>query len=69
VEGLEKLCQEMSSKEVKSRKQDNVKFAFKEKGKKPIVTKDILQFSITGADFNLDKLAETLTTMGVHELE
>jgi hypothetical protein len=48
VEEIEKLCKEMSSKEVKSRKQDQVKFDFKEKGKKPVVTKGICMLSITG---------------------
>jgi hypothetical protein len=57
---VEALCKEMSTKEVKSRSQDQVKFDFKEKGKKPVVTKGVNQFSITGADFNVDKLLETL---------
>jgi len=48
VETIEKMCKEMSSKEVKSRTQDTVKFDFKEKGKKPVVTKGVCLFSITG---------------------
>ena len=59
----------MSAKEVKSNSKDQVKFDFKEKGKKPVVTKGILQFSITGQDFNLDKLVETFQTFGAQELE
>lgn len=59
----------MSTKDVKSRQQDQVKFDFKEKGRKPVVTKGILQFSITGQDFNLEKLAETLKTQGAHDLD
>lgn len=59
----------MSTKEVKSRQQDQVKFVYKEKGKKPVLTKGICQFSITGQDFNVEKLAETLKTLGVSELE
>jgi hypothetical protein len=41
VSKLEALCKELSSKEVKARMQDQVKFDFKEKGKKPVVTKGI----------------------------
>lgn len=48
---------------------DQVKFDFKEKGKKPIITKGICMFSITGQGFNLDKLSETLQTAGFNELE
>lgn len=41
VEELEALCKQMSSKTVKSNKKDQVKFDFKIKGQKPIVTKDV----------------------------
>jgi hypothetical protein len=60
LSALEKACKEMSKKEVKVVKKNEVKFDFKEKGKKPVVTKDILQFSITGEGFQVEKLAELL---------
>lgn len=69
VAKLEALCKENSSKEVKARTQDQVKFDFKEKGKKPVVTKGICQFAITGADFKIDKIAELLKASGANELE
>ena len=69
VAKLEALCKENSSKEVKARTQDQVKFDFKEKGKKPVVTKGICQFSITGGDFKIDKIAELLKASGANELE
>lgn len=69
VAAVEAVCKEGSSKEVKSRQQDQVKFDFKEKGKKPVVTKGVCQFSITGADFNIGKIAELLAGKGAVELE
>ena len=69
VAAVEAICKENSSKEVKARSQDQVKFDFKEKGKKPVVTKGVCQFSITGADFNQTKIAELLTSKGAFELE
>lgn len=69
VAKVEALCKEHSSKEVKARVQDQVKFDFKEKGKKPVVTKGICQFAITGADFKVDKIAELLKACGGNELE
>lgn len=65
---LEALCKEMSSKQVKSAVKNDVKFDFKIKGQKPVVTKEVLQFSITGADFNADKIAEVLKKHGVAEM-
>jgi hypothetical protein len=59
----------MSTKEVKSRNLDQVKFDAKEKGKKPVVTKGVSQFSITGQDFNLEKLGELFKSLGLTELE
>ena len=56
-------------KEVKVQKKNEVKFDFKEKGSKPIVTKEILQFAITGEDFNVDELGKLLSGEGVEELE
>lgn len=69
IKELEELCKTISTKEVKARSQDQVKFDFKEKGKKPVVTKGVCQFAITGADFNIEKIAETLKTQGANELE
>ena len=45
---LEKTASELSSKPVKGMKKENVQFKFKEKGKKPIDVKGILQFQFTG---------------------
>ena len=39
----------------------DVKFDFKIKGQKPVVTKEICQFSITGADFKEEDLVAVLT--------
>ncbi len=50
----------MSKKGVKLQKKDQVKYAFKEKGKKPITTKDVCQFSITGEGFQIDKICEVI---------
>lgn len=69
VDEIEKLCKSLSSKEVKVQKKDQVKFEFKEKGAKPVITKNVCQFSITGQDFNTEKIAEALKAMGVVELE
>lgn len=55
-------CKEMSkTKEVKINKKDKVKFDFKIKGQKPIETKDICQFNITGGDFKPETIVEILT--------
>jgi alanyl-tRNA synthetase len=62
VPAVEAVCKETSTKEVKARSQDQVKFDFKEKGKKPVVTKNICQFAITGQDFNIGRIAELLKT-------
>lgn len=68
IPSIEATCKEKSTKEVKSRSTDTVKFDFKEKGKKPVVTKGVCQFSITGQDFNVAKIAEVLKSAGVSEL-
>jgi len=60
VDKIEALCKEMSTKEVKKSVRDKVSFDYKIKGKKPVVTNGVLLFSLTGENFNLDKLAETL---------
>jgi len=59
----------MSSKPVKAAIKNDVKFDYKIKGQKPVVTKDVLQFSITGADFNSDKIAEVLKKHKIAEME
>ena len=69
VPKIEAICKEHSTKEVKARSQDQVKFDFKEKGKKPVVIKGICQFAITGQDFKVDKIAELLKASGANELE
>lgn len=44
-------------------------FKFPDKKKKPLNVKNILQFMITGQDYNLDKIAEDLTHWGLTEME
>ena len=68
VTKLEAACKEMSSKPVKTTKKADV--SFKVKGqKKPIQTKDICQFNITGADFKEDKIVEILKEHKIGELD
>lgn len=55
----------MSSKPVKMTKKADVKFDFKIKGQKPIVTKEICQFNITGAGFKEDKIIEIIDRKSV----
>jgi hypothetical protein len=69
VNELEACCKEMSSKPVKMTKKGDVKFDFKIKGQKPIVTKGICQFNITGADFKEDKIVEIMKKYNVVEME
>ena len=69
VKELEACCKEMSSKPVKMTKKDDVKFDFKIKGQKPVVTKGICQFNITGADFKEEKIAEIMKKYNVVEME
>ena len=57
VASIEEFAKTISTKETKSRQQDQVKFDSKEKGKKPVVTKGVVFFSITGADFNYERLS------------
>lgn len=38
------------------------------KGKSKVVTKGILQFSITGENFDIEKLAELLKSQNVEEI-
>lgn len=69
IADLEKTAGELSSKPVKGMKKDNVQFKFKEKGKKPIDVKGILQFQFTGQDFQVEKLCEYFTVHGLKEME
>ena len=69
VPSIEEACKASSTKEVKSRSQDQVKFDFKEKGKKPVVTKGVCQFAITGAGFNITRITELLKGTGAQELD
>jgi hypothetical protein len=66
---LETAVNGMSSKPAKVIAKTSVSFKFKEKGKKAIDAKDLLQFMITGADMNVDKLAEVLATQSFTEME
>ena len=58
-----------TKKEVKCNSKDNVKFDFKIKGQKPVVTKEICQFNMTGADFKDEPIVEILTKAGYVELD
>ena len=62
VNAIEHVCKEFGNKEkeIKVAKKTEVKFDFKEKGSKPVVTKDIMQFSITGDGFHVEKTADLL---------
>jgi hypothetical protein len=44
-------------------------YKFKEKGKKEVNVSGVLQFMISGADMNVEKLAETLGGQGIKEME
>lgn len=66
---LEAAVNGMSSKPAKVVAKTTVSFKFKEKGKKAIEAKDVLQFMITGSDMNVDKLAELLNTQSFREME
>jgi len=57
---LEAVCKGMSSKPVKVVAKDNVKFDFKIKGQKPVVTKEICQFNVTGADFKEEEIVKVM---------
>ena len=59
----------MSSKPIKSSVKAEVKFDYKIKGQKPVVTKEICQFSITGSDFNAEKISELLKKNNIEEME
>jgi alanyl-tRNA synthetase len=69
VKELEEACKSMSSKPVKVVCKDKVSFKFKEKGRKAVDASGVLQIMITGADLNVDKLAELLTVQKFVEME
>mmetsp|Transcript_3506 Transcript_3506/g.5264 ORF Transcript_3506/g.5264 Transcript_3506/m.5264 type:complete len:262 (-) Transcript_3506:30-815(-) len=69
VDDIEAVCKEMSSKPVKALKKADVKFDFKIKGKKPVVTKGVCQFNVTGADFKADKIEAVFAKHSIKELE
>uniref|UniRef100_A0A7S3CS37 Alanyl-transfer RNA synthetases family profile domain-containing protein n=1 Tax=Strombidium rassoulzadegani TaxID=1082188 RepID=A0A7S3CS37_9SPIT len=69
VDELQAACKEMSTKEVKVTKKEDVKFDFKIKGQKPIVTKGVLQFNVTGQDFKAEQVVNILKKFNMNELE
>jgi len=62
VSQLEACCKAASTKPVKSNVKNDVKFDFKIKGKKPVVTKDVCQF-------NQEQLVEILKQAAYVEIE
>lgn len=69
VKELEEACKGMSSKPVKLVCKDKVSFKFKEKGRKAVEASGVLQIMLTGADMNVEKLAELLTAQKFVEME
>lgn len=69
VAELEAACKKSSTKAVKANVKSDVKFDFKIKGQKPVVTKEICQFNITGGDFKEEDLLAVLTAAGFVPLE
>lgn len=63
------VCKQLSTKEPKVVDKANVTFKFPDKKKKPLNVKGVKQFMITGANYNVDKLAEDLTSWGAKEME
>ena len=62
-EQLEEACKAMSSKTVKLQLKKEVKYDYKEKGKKPVVTKEVVSMTLTGDNFQIDELAELVKKM------
>ncbi len=69
VKEIEELCKKQSSKPVKCNIKDSVKFDFKIKGQKPVVTKEVCQFNITGADFKYEEISKVFEGYKVVEME
>lgn len=57
------------NKPVKKVQKNDVKFDFKIKGQKPVQTKDVTFFNITGGDFKDQGLIEILTKAGAKSLD
>ena len=66
---IEEQCAAMSTKPVKKQVKDKVSFKFKEKGKKPINATGVSSFMITGADFDVGRLAELLESQQIVSLD
>ena len=67
---LEAACKEMSkNKAVKTNKKADVKFDYKIKGQKPVQTKAICMFNITGGDFKDEKIIEILEKHAASSLD
>lgn len=66
---LEEVSKTLSTKPAKVITKDKVSYKFKEKGKKEINVSGVLQFMISGADMNVEKLAETLAGQGIKEMD
>lgn len=69
LETLQKIAAEQSSKPIKTMQKDKVTFKFKEKGRQPINATGVCQFMISGANMNIEKLAETLEAMGIANMD
>ena len=66
---IEEQCAAMSTKPVKKNVRDKVSFKFKEKGKKPINAAGVCQFMITGAGFDISRIAELLENQQILSLD
>jgi alanyl-tRNA synthetase len=69
IDDLKKKAEELSSKPIKAMNKNNVTFKFKDKKKKPVNAKDVCQFMVTGADFNIEKLVEDFEHWNFKEME
>jgi len=67
MEDLVKLAKTLSTKEPKCVQRNSTVFKFTDKKKKPLKVDGIVDFMITGADYNLNKIAEDLTGWGAEE--
>ena len=66
---LRAAAEATSNKPIKGADKDKVSFKFKEKGKKPINVSGVLDFKIFGNEMSVDKLGETLESMGLQSLD
>lgn len=67
MEDLIKLAKSLSTKEPKCVQKNTTTYKFSDKKKKPLKVDGVLDFMITGADYNLSKIAEDLTAWGAEE--